>query len=139
MRSSSALLTSTVVAALLTGCASAPLDAEQTYQGAADSAGGAARAGSGVRSPAEGGPAGQPARAAWPVSDLKPDPGVRFGQLPNGMRYAVMRNAAPAGEASLRLRIDAGSLMERGDQLGLAHFMEHMIFNGSKNVPEASS
>ncbi|MDP8915655.1 MAG: insulinase family protein, partial [Pseudomonadota bacterium] len=49
---------------------------------------------------------------------------------------AVVRNATPKGEASLRLRIDAGSLMERDDQQGLAHFMEHMIFNGTRNVPE---
>ena len=135
MRPLHLLLTATAVAALLTGCVSAPLDPEKAYEVAA-AAGPAAPAAPGVPSPAQGGPAGQPARAAWPVSDLKPDPGVRFGQLPNGMRYAVMRNATPAGEASFRLRIDAGSLMERDDQLGLAHFMEHMIFNGSKNVPE---
>lgn len=77
-------------------------------------------------------------RAAWAqaTSDVAPDPAVRFGTLPNGMRYAIMRNATPPGQASLRLRIDAGSLMEEDDQLGLAHFMEHMAFNGTENVPE---
>ena len=52
------------------------------------------------------------------------------------MRYAIMRNATPTGQASVRLRFDAGSIMERDDQQGLAHFLEHMAFNGSKKVPE---
>jgi len=74
----------------------------------------------------------------WPQasSDIPADPAVRFGVLPNGMRYAILRNATPPGQASLRLRIDAGSLMEDEDQLGLAHFMEHMAFNGTTNIPE---
>jgi zinc protease len=77
-------------------------------------------------------------RSAWAqsASDLAPDPAVRFGVLANGMRYAILKNATPPGQASLRLRIDAGSLMERDDQTGIAHFLEHMAFNGSKNVPE---
>lgn len=74
----------------------------------------------------------------WPqaASDVPVDPAVRYGLLPNGMRYAILRNATPPGQASLRLRIDAGSLMERDDQKGLAHFMEHMVFNGSTDIPE---
>ncbi len=80
----------------------------------------------------------QPDYSYWPheASDVKPDPAVRYGVLPNGMRYALMRNAQPAGTISLRLRIAAGSLQESDAQRGLAHFMEHMAFNGSKNVPE---
>lgn len=80
----------------------------------------------------------QPDYKVWPhdVSDIKPDSGVRYGVLPNGMRYAVMRNVQPKGTISLRLRIAAGSLQETDAQQGLAHFMEHMAFNGSKNVPE---
>ena len=73
---------------------------------------------------------------AQATSDIPADANVRFGTLPNGMRYAVMRNATPPGQASFRLRIDAGSLMENENQLGLAHFMEHMAFNGTTNVPE---
>ena len=69
-------------------------------------------------------------------SDIPADSNVRFGSLPNGMQYAIMRNATPPGQASLRLRIDAGSLMENENQLGLAHFMEHMAFNGTTNIPE---
>src|SRR5579864_2224737 len=82
-------------------------------------------------------PAARAPIRAWPQasSDLAADPGVRFGVLPNGMRYAIMRNATPPGQASLRLRFDVGSLMERDDQQGLAHFLEHMAFNGSANVP----
>jgi len=74
----------------------------------------------------------------WPqrTSDVPADGAIRFGMLPNGMRYAIMHNATPPGQASLRLRIDAGSLMERDDQLGLAHFMEHMAFNGTTHIPE---
>ena len=74
----------------------------------------------------------------WPqaTSDIPADPNVRFGVLPNGMRYAIQRNATPPGQASLRLRFDAGSLMETDAQQGLAHYLEHMTFNGSKNVPE---
>ncbi|HEX8660552.1 MAG TPA: insulinase family protein, partial [Brevundimonas sp.] len=69
-------------------------------------------------------------------SDLPADASVRFGVLPNGMQYAIMRNATPPERASLRLRIDAGSLMENEHQLGLAHFMELMAFNGTTNVPQ---
>lgn len=73
---------------------------------------------------------------AQATSDIPADSNVRFGTLPNGMQYAVLRNATPPGQASLRMRIDAGSLMEDEDQLGLAHFMEHMAFNGTTNIPE---
>ncbi|HEV2815646.1 MAG TPA: insulinase family protein [Allosphingosinicella sp.] len=74
----------------------------------------------------------------WPQarSDLPADPDVRFGILPNGMRYAIRRNATPPNQTSLRLRIDAGSLQEAEDQRGLAHFIEHMAFNGTTHVAE---
>jgi zinc protease len=68
-------------------------------------------------------------------SDLKPEPGVRFGKLPNGLRYAVMANSEPKGRASLRLLVNAGSLQEEEDQRGIAHFLEHMAFNGSLHYP----
>ncbi|MCX6951518.1 MAG: pitrilysin family protein, partial [Verrucomicrobia bacterium] len=66
-------------------------------------------------------------------SDLKPDPAVRFGTLPNGLRYAVRANQEPKQRASLRLLVEAGSLYETEDQRGLAHFLEHMAFNGSEH------
>ncbi len=69
-------------------------------------------------------------------SDVKADPAVRFGVLANGMRYAVMRNATPAGQVSVRLRIGSGSLEETDAEQGLAHVLEHMAFKGSTHVPE---
>jgi zinc protease len=75
--------------------------------------------------------------SGWPqqTSDLKADPLIRFGRLSNGMRYALMHNATPTGEASFRLRFHVGSLMETDAEQGLAHFLEHMAFNGSTHVP----
>ncbi len=71
-------------------------------------------------------------------SDLKADPAARFGTLPNGLRYVVRANKEPKDRAALRLLIEAGSLYERDDQQGLAHFLEHMAFNGSKHYPPGS-
>ncbi|MGB2403187.1 MAG: M16 family metallopeptidase, partial [Akkermansiaceae bacterium] len=71
-------------------------------------------------------------------SDIKADSRVSFGQLPNGMRYILMANQEPPGRVSMRLHIAAGSLMEREDQRGVAHFLEHMVFNGSRNFPDAT-
>lgn len=69
--------------------------------------------------------------------DFTPDPAIKYGTLPNGMRYAIQRWPTPKGEASIRLRVAAGSFMERDEQSGLMHFLEHMAFNGSENVPES--
>jgi zinc protease len=68
-------------------------------------------------------------------SDLKPDPAAHFGTLPNGLRYVVLPNSTPKGRVSLRLLVLAGSLHEKDDQRGLAHFLEHMAFNGSTHYP----
>jgi zinc protease len=82
--------------------------------------------------------AARPTPNAWAheASDLQPDPAARFGVLPNGMRYMIYRNATPPGEVSLRLRFAVGKLHGPDEQHGLAHFIEHMAFNGSTNVPE---
>ncbi len=72
---------------------------------------------------------------AQTYSDLKADPDVRFGQMKNGMRYAVMHNETPKGQVSIRLVVTTGSIAETESQLGLAHFLEHMAFKGSKKVP----
>ena len=64
-------------------------------------------------------------------SDLKPDPAAHFGTLPNGLRYVIYPNHEPKGRASLRLLVEAGSLNETEAQRGLAHFTEHLAFNGS--------
>ncbi len=73
---------------------------------------------------------------AFEESDLPVDPAFRFGQLENGMRYIIRQNATPPGQGEVRLYVDAGSLSEQDDELGYAHFIEHMAFNGSKKVPE---
>jgi zinc protease len=65
------------------------------------------------------------------VSDLKPDPAAHFGALPNGLRFVILPNQEPKNRASLRLLVLSGSLEENENQQGLAHFLEHMCFNGS--------
>jgi len=69
-------------------------------------------------------------------SDLAAEAKIEYGRLPNGLRYAVMANETPSNTASLLMRFDTGSINEPAGQEGLAHFLEHMAFNGSKNVPE---
>jgi zinc protease len=63
------------------------------------------------------------------------DPQVRAGRLPNGVQYFVRANAQPQGRAELRLVVNAGSVLEDDDQRGLAHFVEHMSFNGTTHFP----
>jgi zinc protease len=80
----------------------------------------------------------KPTKTAWGVAtnDLTPDPDVQYGVLPNGMKYAIRKNGTPKGAGVVRLMIDAGSAAEADDERGLAHLLEHMAFNGSKNIPE---
>lgn len=73
------------------------------------------------------------AQTLKPADALPLDPKVRAGILPNGMKYYVRHNAKPEKRAELRLAVNSGSTMENDDQQGLAHFVEHMAFNGSKN------
>lgn len=72
---------------------------------------------------------------AHEVSDLSADPNVTWGKLENGFRYAIMPNTEPPDRVSLRLYVKAGSLMEKDEQRGLAHFLEHMAFNGTRHFP----
>jgi zinc protease len=71
-----------------------------------------------------------------PLTDVTPDSSIKYGTLPNGMKYAIMHNATPKGTASVRLRFEFGSIAETDNERGLAHFIEHMAFNGSTHVPE---
>lgn len=64
------------------------------------------------------------------------DPKVRIGKLANGLTYYIRHNSLPEKRAELRLVVNAGSVLEDEDQLGLAHFMEHMNFNGTKRFPK---
>ena len=81
-------------------------------------------------------PLKQPGRWAQDYLGRPADPAVRFGTLPNGLRYAIMKNDTPKGAVSMRMLIGSGSLKERDDEQGLAHFLEHMAFRGSTNVPD---
>ncbi len=74
----------------------------------------------------------QPAPRPTPTDALRLDPAVVTGRLPNGLRYYVRKNTRPAARAELRLVINAGSILEDDDQRGLAHFAEHMAFNGTR-------
>lgn len=67
------------------------------------------------------------------AQELPIDPMVRAGQLKNGMRYFIQHNEKPEDRAELRLAIKAGSIQEDDDQLGIAHFVEHMAFNGTRH------
>jgi zinc protease len=68
-----------------------------------------------------------------PQDSLPQDPLVLAGRLENGLRYLVRANTRPENRAELRLVVNAGSILEDEDQQGLAHFMEHMAFNGTAN------
>src|ERR1035438_8275451 len=64
------------------------------------------------------------------------DPAIRMGKLPNGFTYYIRRNTEPAKRVQLYLVNKVASVLEREDQRGLAHFMEHMSFNGTKHFPK---
>lgn len=72
-------------------------------------------------------------------SDVPVDDTWTFGELPNGLRYAVKRNDVPAGQVSIRVRIDAGALHENNDEQGFAHLIEHLSFRGSTFVPDGEA
>jgi zinc protease len=72
-----------------------------------------------------------------PLSAVLPvGPDVTVGTLPNGLRYYIRENRRPEKRAELRLVVNAGSILEDDDQRGLAHFVEHMAFNGTRNFPK---
>jgi zinc protease len=71
-----------------------------------------------------------------PLSQIVPvDPLITVGTLPNGLRYYIRANRQPQARAELRLVVNAGSVLEDDDQRGLAHFVEHMSFNGTLHFP----
>jgi zinc protease len=83
------------------------------------------------------------AQAAAPQAAIPPDlsldralpvdPAVKTGTLPNGLKYFIRENKRPAGRVAMRLAVDAAAIQEDPDQRGLAHFLEHMAFNGTEN------
>lgn len=72
-------------------------------------------------------------------SDIPVDTGWTFGALDNGLRYAVRKNGVPPGQVAIRIRIDAGSLMEQDNERGYAHLLEHLTFRQSRYVPEGEA
>ncbi|WP_334182628.1 M16 family metallopeptidase [Novosphingobium sp.] len=72
-------------------------------------------------------------------SDIPRDPEWHFGELSNGLKYAVRRNGVPPGQVSIRIRVDAGSLYETDSERGYAHLLEHMLFRQSKYIPEGTA
>ena len=72
-----------------------------------------------------------------PLTAVVPvDPRITVGTLSNGLRYYVRANKQPQNRAELRLVVNAGSVLEDDDQRGLAHFVEHMCFNGTRHFPK---
>lgn len=69
---------------------------------------------------------------------LPMDSAIRVGQLPNGLTYFIRQNAYPKGQADFFIAQKVGSVLEEDNQRGLAHFLEHMAFNGTKNSPVIS-
>ena len=75
--------------------------------------------------------------SVWPheKSDLDPDPAIRYGRLPNGLRYVLMPNHEPKNRVSMHLDVQTGSANEVEKERGTAHYLEHMLFNGSTHFP----
>src|SRR5512142_2794686 len=92
-----------------------------------------------AQTPAAGRETSAESVASYALSQPMPvDPEVLVGTLPNGLRYYVRANAKPAQRAELRLVVKTGSALEDDDQQGLAHFVEHMEFEGTRHFPKQS-
>lgn len=72
------------------------------------------------------------------LQPLPVDSAVRVGKLPNGLTYYIRHNEYPKGQADFYIAQNVGSILENDDQRGLAHFLEHMCFNGTTNFPGSS-
>ncbi len=83
----------------------------------------------------------KPASGPWLYrgSDVPQDKEWVFGELPNGLRYAVRTNGVPPGQVSIRVRVDVGSLFERDDERGFAHLIEHLVFRQSQFLGEGEA
>ena len=74
-----------------------------------------------------------PSTSIGATAPIPIDPSVRIGTLDNGLKYYIKKNTKPENLAELRMAVNAGSMQEDDDQLGIAHFVEHMCFNGSEH------
>jgi zinc protease len=79
---------------------------------------------------------GSSALVAQQIQPLPMDPSVRYGKLPNGLTYYIRHNDLPEHHAEFFIAQKVGSVLEEESQRGLAHFLEHMAFNGTKNYPD---
>lgn len=70
-----------------------------------------------------------------PMQPIPADKEVRTGRLDNGLTYYIRHNEKPKGQADFYILHNVGAIQEEDDQQGLAHFLEHMAFNGTKNLP----
>lgn len=73
--------------------------------------------------------------AQGPMTPIPADPELRTGKLDNGMTYYIRHNEKPKNQADFYILHDVGAIQEEDSQQGLAHFLEHMAFNGTKNLP----
>ena len=69
------------------------------------------------------------------MQPLPLNPAVKHGTLPNGLQYFIMHNEEPKERANFYIAQKVGSTLETSEQLGLAHFLEHMAFNGTSHYP----
>lgn len=74
--------------------------------------------------------------SAQQLAPVPMDPGIRYGKLDNGMTYYIRHNQQPKDRAEFYIAQNVGAILENDDQNGLAHFLEHMAFNGTKNFPD---
>ena len=76
-------------------------------------------------------------KSAWPhdKSDLAPDPSLVFGRLDNGVQYVLLKNNEPKDRVSMYINFQVGSIYEEDHEQGMAHFLEHMLFNGTTHFP----
>ncbi|MEM7370912.1 MAG: insulinase family protein [Bacteroidota bacterium] len=79
----------------------------------------------------------KPPTSSYSEKTIPFEPNTRRGTLSNGLTYFIRKNGQPENYAELRLAVNAGSIQESEEQLGLAHFVEHMCFNGTKNFPKS--
>ena len=83
-------------------------------------------------------PLAQAQAASPPDEKLPTDPALVTGPLPNGLRYIIRPHKNPEGRVGIWLHVSSGSLNETEAQRGLAHYLEHMAFNGTANFPPGS-
>lgn len=86
-------------------------------------------------------PTTAPAGPAWVSDEVgeTPDPAVQYGELPNGLRFAVMHNASPKGVAAVQYRIAAGTAQEASGQVEFAHLVEHLCFGATATFPKGDA